>query len=84
MTNAFTPIEIQRPTILEFGNGILELNALVDHFVDQLFELVGNGHSSSRPVSRVNASTYFSRVFTTTSSGSDGTGGCLFQRIRSR
>ncbi|HSS84532.1 MAG TPA: alcohol dehydrogenase, partial [Reyranella sp.] len=23
MTNAFTPIEIQRPTILEFGNGTI-------------------------------------------------------------
>jgi hypothetical protein len=27
---------------------------------------------------------YFSRVLATTSSGSEGTGGCLFQRMRSR
>jgi len=46
--------------------------------------LITGHHSSSRPVRRRNASTYFSRVFSTTSSGSDGTGGCLFQRMCSR
>ena len=41
---------------------------------------------SSRPcpASRRSASTYFSRVRVTTSSGSDGTGGCLFHLICSR
>ena len=42
------------------------------------------GYSSSRLVSNWKACTYFSRVFSMTSAGRLGTGGCLFQRIDSR
>ena len=71
--------------LLELADRIVELDAAVDHLFDQALEpIADHGQSSSRPVRRRNASTYFSRVFATTSSGSDGTGGCLFHRIRSR
>src|SRR6478672_9705899 len=64
--------------LLEFSNRIVELDAAVDHFLDQTLEPIADHvRSSSRPVSRRNASTYFFRVFSTTSSGSEGTGGCL-------
>src|SRR5262245_23982701 len=69
--------------LLELAQRIVEPNAFVDHLLHEPLETIGN-HSSSRPVRRRNASTYFSRVFATTSSGSDGTGGCLFQLMRSR
>src|SRR3954454_16361196 len=69
--------------LLEFADGIVELHAFVDHFLDEPLEPIRN-HSSSRPVSRRKASMYLSRVLLTTSSGRLGTGGCLFQRIRSR
>src|SRR5262245_42608309 len=69
--------------LLEFADRIVELHAALDHLFDEPFEPIGN-HASSRPVKRRNASTYFSRVFATTSSGSEGTGGCLFHLIRSR
>ena len=45
---------------------------------------IGRGRSSSRLLSSWNACTYFSRVFSITSSGRLGTGGCLFQRMVSR
>ena len=68
--------------LLELADGVVELDAVVDHLLDQALEpIADHDQSSSRPVRRWNASTYFSRVFATTSSGSDGTGGCLFQRI---
>src|SRR5207245_1627347 len=71
--------------LLEFADGIVELDAAVDHLLDKALEpIADHDGSSSRPVRRRNASMYFSRVLFTTSSGSDGTGGCLFQRIRSR
>ena len=70
-------------TLFELVNGIVELDAFVDHFLDESFEPFGD-HCRSSPVRRRNASTYFSRVFSTTSSGNAGTGGCLFQRMRSR
>src|SRR5262249_10982143 len=70
-------------SLLEFTHRVVEPHALVDHFFHEPLEAIGD-HSVSRPVKRRNASTYFSRVLTTTSSGSDGTGGCLFQLIRSR
>src|SRR5437870_2930863 len=78
--------------LLEFANGVVELHALVDHLFDKLFEPLGyhhhtsgaRGHSSSRPMRRRKASTYLALVCITTSSGSEGTGGCLFQRMRSR
>jgi len=71
--------------LLELANRIVELDAAIDHFLDEALEAVADHDaSSSRPVRRRNASTYFSRVFATTSSGSDGTGGCLFQLMRSR
>src|SRR5579862_2579127 len=69
--------------LLEFAHRVLILHAAIDHLLDELFQAFGD-HASSRPVKRRNASTYFSRVFMTTSSGSEGTGGCLFQRICSR
>src|SRR5882724_8399781 len=71
--------------LLEFPDRIVELDAAIDNFLDEAFEpIADHDQSSSRPVRRWKASTYFSRVFATTSSGSEGTGGCLFQRIRSR
>ena len=69
--------------LFEFMNGVVEQHASFDHFIDQLLQALGD-HASSFPVNRRKASTYFSRVFRTTSSGSAGTGGCLFQRIASR
>ena len=69
--------------LLEFVHGIVELDAFFDHFFHEPFETIGN-HCSSWPVRRRNASTYFSRVLATTSAGREGTGGCLFQRMRSR
>src|SRR5262245_2732110 len=78
---AVTPAEHARDeALLELVNGIVEPDAPVDHFLNQLLQSFGY-HSSSRPVRRWKASTYFSRVRRTTSSGSEGTGGCLFQRI---
>ncbi len=69
--------------LLELVDGVLELDALVHHLFDQFVEAFGD-HASSRPVRRRYASMYFSRVFMTTSSGRDGTGGCLFHLIASR
>src|SRR6266487_944799 len=69
--------------LLEFVHGVVELDASVHHLFDEPFEAIGN-HRNSWPVRRRNASTYFSRVFATTSAGREGTGGCLFQRMRSR
>src|SRR4051812_48077946 len=69
----------------ELPHRIVELDALVAHLLDQPFEpIADHERSSSRPVRRSKASTYFSRVLATTSSGREGTGGCLFQRMRSR
>src|SRR5215510_16383681 len=45
--------------LLELPDRIVELDAALDHFLDEPVEPVGN-HASSRPVSRRNASTYFS------------------------
>src|ERR1051325_3376788 len=71
--------------LLELPLRVLVANALQEQFRHQVFELVLHCHqSSSRPVRRRYASRYLSRVRATTSSGSDGTGGCLFQWIRSR
>src|SRR6516165_879401 len=67
----------------EFTDGVFELHAPVDHFVDKFLQTLGD-HSNSCPVRRRKASTYFSRVLVTTSGGSEGTGGCLFHRICSR
>src|SRR6185369_10055244 len=54
--------------LFELVNGIVELDAFVDHFLDEPFEAFAD-HCRSCPVRRRNASTYFSRVFSTTSSG---------------
>ena len=59
-------------------------DSLFEEFLDELLELIAHGQRSSRPDRRRKASTYFSRVRRMTSSGSAGTGGCLFQRISSR
>src|SRR5262249_6060688 len=77
------PQDAGNEPLFELLHGVLELDAPVDHLVDEFLQPFGD-HWSSRPVSRRKASTYFSRVLATTSSGSDGTGGCLFHRIRSR
>src|SRR5262245_1345690 len=58
--------------LLELAHGVLEEDAFVDHFLHELFQPIGD-HCNSRPVSRRKASRYFSRVFITTSPGSDGT-----------
>ena len=66
--------------LLELADRIVENDAAIDHFLDETLEAVADHEaSSSRPVRRRNASMYFSRVLATTSSGSEGTGGCLFQ-----
>ena len=52
--------------LFELADGILEVDALVDHLLDKPFEPLRNHGSSSRPVSRRKASRYFSRVFTIT------------------
>jgi len=79
---------LQRATdeqLLELASGIVVHHALVEHLLDEAFELVSHGdYRRSWPVSTRNASTYFSRVRAMTSPGSEGTGGCLFQRISSR
>src|SRR5262245_54412938 len=59
--------------LFELADRIVEPDAAVHHFLDEALELLSNHRP--RPVRRVNASRYFSRVFATTSSGSDGTGG---------
>src|SRR6185436_14275834 len=49
--------------LLELVNGVVELHAALNHFLDQLLESLTNHaarYSSSRPVSRRNASRYFS------------------------
>ena len=75
----------QDEPLLELADRIVELDAAVDHLFHQTLEPVADhDQSSSRPVSRRSASRYLSRVIATTSSGSSGTGGCLFQRINSR
>src|SRR6188472_3714185 len=63
---------------VELARRILVVDAFLDHLGDQLVKQLVHAVTSSRPVSRRYASRYFARVFWTTSSGSDGTGGCLF------
>ena len=71
--------------LLELPLRVFITDAARHHVVDEALELLAEkGQSSSLPTSRRYASRYFSRVCATTSSGSDGTGGCLFQWIRSR
>jgi hypothetical protein len=71
--------------LLELAARLFVEDALVEHFLNQLFQLIPHaGYFSSRPEISVNASTYLSRVRRTTSSGSEGTGGCLFHAISSR
>src|SRR5262245_46592273 len=72
--------DFREEPLLELPDGVVELDVAIDHLLDQTFEAIADHYSSSRPVRRSNASTYFARVLTITSSGSDGTGGCLFQR----
>ncbi len=70
--------------LLELPPRVVIENALFEEFLDELLELIAHGQRSSCPDRTRKASTYFSRVRRMTSSGSDGTGGCLFQRISSR
>ena len=71
--------------LFEFPLRVLVADAPGHHVVDQSLELFAQRHyCRTFPVRRRNASTYFSRVRATTSGGSDGTGGCLFQPICSR
>src|SRR5260221_441837 len=70
-------------TLLELPDRVVEQHPFVDHLPEEPLEAIRN-HASSRPVRRRKASMYFARVFSTTSSGSDGTGGCLFHAMRSR
>ncbi len=71
---------------LEFPAAVLEANPALHHLIDETQQQFSHGrvYCKSRPVSRRNASRYFSRVRSTTSSGREGTGGCLFQRMDSR
>ena len=68
----------------ELAPRVIVKDALVQEVLDQFFELIPHGYWSSRPVRSRKASTYFSRVRRMTSSGSEGTGGWLFQWISSR
>src|SRR5688572_805292 len=71
--------------LLELPLRVFVAHAPRDHFIDEALELLLDRHyGSSCPVMRRYASRYFSRVLSTTESGSEGTGGCLFQRISSR
>ena len=71
--------------LFELVDRIVELDAAVDHFLDQALEpIADHGQSSSRPVRRRNASRYLPCVRSTTSSGSPGAGACLFHWIDSR
>ena len=71
--------------LLELPTRVLVMDALVEHVADEPLQLIAHAaYTSARPLRRRNASTYFSRVRSTTASGSEGTGGCLFQRISSR
>src|SRR4029077_10328015 len=69
---------------LELALGVVEEDAAVDHLLDEGRQVVAHHHCRSFPVSSRYASMYFARVRWTTSSGSEGTGGCLFQPICSR
>ena len=71
---------------LERATTLVERDVAMDHRGHQPIEEVPQGGAAhrSRPASRRYASMYFSRVFMTTSSGSAGTGGCLFHLIASR
>ncbi len=70
--------------LLELPPGFLVEHTLLEQFLYELVQLIAHGQRSLRPDNRAKASTYFSRVRWMTSSGSDGTGGCLFHRISSR
>ena len=72
---------------LERLPAFVEGDPALDHLRYEPIQQVAEGvaaHCRSRPVSRRKASRYFSRVRCTTSSGSAGTGGCLFHWIASR
>ena len=70
---------------LELAVRVFEADSFGHHFLDETLQLFTHTpYSSSRPVRRRYASMYFSRVRLITSSGREGTGGCLFQRIPSR
>jgi hypothetical protein len=70
---------------LELRPRIFVAHTAIEHLLNERVELIAHGsYCRSRPDSTRNASTYFARVCCTTSSGSDGTGGCLFHAIASR
>src|SRR6187431_1507861 len=62
--------------LLEFAPRVVIQDSLFEELLHELVELIAHGHTSSRPESNRNASTYFSRLRAITSSGSEGTGGC--------
>src|SRR5687767_5728850 len=71
--------------LLELTVGVVVADPFGQHLEHQLIQLVPHAHQCiSVPVRRLYASRYLSRVLATTSSGSVGTGGCLFHRICSR
>ena len=71
--------------LLELAAGVIVVHPAIEHLQDEAVELLAHeSYWSSRPDSSRNASTYFARVRWMTSSGSEGTGGCLFHRICSR
>src|SRR5262249_19042058 len=70
--------------LLELTPRVVVEDPLSQKFLHEPLELIAHGQASSRPDSNRNASMYLSRVRRTTSSGNEGTGGCLFQRICSR
>src|SRR6187401_1420219 len=75
---------------LELLAAVLEGDASGHHLVHETVEKLLHGlqapgyRLSGCPVSRSKASRYFARVRSTTSAGSDGTGGCLFHLMASR
>src|SRR5262249_29796586 len=60
-----TAEDFRDETLLELVNGVLEVDASVDHLFHELVQAVADHHPSSLPVRRRNASMYFSRVFST-------------------
>src|SRR4051812_6318884 len=82
---SFRPLQRPRDEhLLELAARLVVQHTLLEQFLNQLLQLIAHDQRSSRPDNRRKASMYFSRVRAMTSSGSEGTGGCLFQRISSR
>src|SRR5262245_13126392 len=68
---------------LELLAAVFKGDASGHHLVHETIQEFFHG-TNGLPVRRSNASKYFARVRSTTSAGSEGTGGCLFHLMASR